>query len=60
MAQIKAKYPQNSDVNVIPDDAIQYDDVIKVLERLKKVQYTGIALASRARDEKKVSIAGVQ
>ena len=60
MSSIKAKYPQNADVSVIPDDGIQYDDVIKVLERLKKVQYTGIALASRARDERKVSIAGVQ
>lgn len=59
MGSIKQKYPQNSDVSVIPDDGIQYDDVIKVLERLKKLQYTGIALASRARDEKKVSIAGV-
>lgn len=60
MGAIKQKYPQNSDVNVIPDDGIQYEDVIKVLERLKKLQYTGIALASRARDEKRVSIAGVQ
>ena len=59
MGAIKQKYPQNADVSVIPDDGIQYDDVIKVLERLKKLQFTGIALASRARDEK-VSIAGVQ
>jgi biopolymer transport protein ExbD len=58
MAGIRAKYPQNSDVSVVPDDAIQYDDVVKVLERLKKAQYTGISLASRARDEK-VSMAGV-
>jgi biopolymer transport protein ExbD len=60
MAQIKTKYPQNSDVSVIPDDGVQYDDVIQVLDRLKKLKYTGIALASRARDEKKISIAGVQ
>lgn len=60
MSQIKQKYPQNSDVSVIPDDGIQYDDVVHVLERLKKLQFTGIALASRARDEKRVSIAGVQ
>jgi biopolymer transport protein ExbD len=59
MDAIHKKYPQNSDVSVIPDDGIQYDDVIKVLERLKKLQFTGIALASRKRDEK-VSIAGVQ
>jgi biopolymer transport protein ExbD len=60
MGEIKTKYPQNSDVSVIPDDAIQYDDVIKVLEVMKKQKYTGIALASRARDEKRVSIGGVQ
>ena len=60
MSQIKQKYPQNQDVSVIPDDGIQYDDVIHVLERLKKLQFTGIALASRARDEKRISIAGVQ
>ena len=60
MSQIKQKYPQNQDVSVIPDDGIQYDDVVKVLERLKKLQFTGIALASRAREEQRVSIAGVQ
>ena len=60
MSQIKTKYPANSDVMVIPDDGIAYDDVVHVLERLKKLQYTGIALASRARDEKRISIAGVQ
>lgn len=60
MSQIKTKYPQNSDVSVIPDDGVQYDDVIQVLDRLKKLKFTGIALASRARDERKISIAGVQ
>ena len=60
MAQIKTKYPQNADVSVIPDDGVQYDDVIQVLDRLKKLKFTGIALASRARDERKISIAGVQ
>ena len=60
MSQIKTKYPQNQDVSVIPDDGIQYEDVVKVLERLKRLQFTGIALASRARDEQRISIAGVQ
>jgi len=60
MSQIRTKYPQNADVSVIPDDGVQYDDVVHVLERLKKLRFTGIALASRAREEKRVSIAGVQ
>ena len=56
MKQIKEKYPQNEDVTVIPDDAISYEDVIHVIERLKRAKYVGIALASRARDEQRVSM----
>lgn len=56
MKQIKDKYPQNEDVIVIPDDEILYEDVIHVIERLKKVRFTGIALANRARDEGRVAM----
>ena len=56
MKQIKEKYPQNEDVTVIPDDNIAYEDVIHVIERLKRAQFVGIALASRARDERRVSM----
>src|SRR5688500_18385551 len=45
MKQIKEKYPQNEDVTVIPDDNIAYEDVIHVIERLKRAAYVGIALA---------------
>lgn len=58
MKQIRERYPQNADVTVVPDDAVLYDDVIHVLERLKRAEYTGIALASRARDEQRVALGG--
>jgi biopolymer transport protein ExbD len=49
MADIKAKYPQNNDVVVIPNDDVAYDDVIHILERLKVAKYPNVALSSRAR-----------
>lgn len=58
MKQIRTRYPQNEDVTVVPDDGVLYDDVIQVLERLKKAEFTGIALASRARDEQRVALGG--
>jgi biopolymer transport protein ExbD len=50
MIQIRQQYPQNSDVLVVPSDEVLYDDVIKVLERLKMAEYRGISLGARARD----------
>ncbi len=49
MAQIRQQYPQNEDVLVVPDDAIAYDDLVNVMERLKMADLTNISLASRAR-----------
>ena len=49
MTQIRNKYKQNSDVLVVPDDEVSYDDVVKVLERLRLSNYTGISLGNRAR-----------
>ena len=49
MEQIKAQFPQNSDVLVVPSDEVQYDDVIHVLERLRVARYTGISLGNRQR-----------
>lgn len=49
MTQIRQKYPQNSDVLVVPADAVNYDNVIKVLERLRMSNFTGVSLGSRAR-----------
>jgi biopolymer transport protein ExbD len=49
MVDIKAKYPQNNDVVVIPNDDVAYDDVIHVLERLKLAKYPNVALGTKAR-----------
>jgi biopolymer transport protein ExbD len=49
MKQIKAQYPQNSDVLVVPADEVSYDDVIHVLERLRLANYRGISLGNRTR-----------
>src|ERR671928_114978 len=49
LAEIRQQYANNSDVLVVPDDAVSYDDVIHVLERAKAARFTGISLGSRAR-----------
>ncbi|HEU4563750.1 MAG TPA: biopolymer transporter ExbD [Gemmatimonadaceae bacterium] len=51
MRQVKAQYPQNSDVLVVPSDEVSYDDVVKVLERLRLVGYRGVSLGTQARGE---------
>jgi biopolymer transport protein ExbD len=50
MRQVRADFPQNNDVLVIPSDNVNYDTVVRVLERLRIVGYGGIALGSRARE----------
>src|SRR5215213_8638905 len=49
MTQIRTKYKQNEDVTVLPSDEIAYDDVIKVLERLRLANFRNISLGNRAR-----------
>jgi len=49
MASIRQKYPQNKDVLVIPADGIAYDDIVHVLERLKRARFSAIALGTRNR-----------
>jgi biopolymer transport protein ExbD len=51
MRGIRRKYPQNADVLVVPSDEVDYDTVVKVLERLRMAQYTGISLGARARGQ---------
>jgi biopolymer transport protein ExbD len=51
MTQIRRKYPQNADVLVVPSDEVDYETVVKVLERLRMAQYTGISLGARARGQ---------
>jgi biopolymer transport protein ExbD len=50
MRQVRADFPQNNDVLVLPGDEVSYDNVVRVLERLRMVGYSGIALGSRARE----------
>lgn len=49
MQQVKRDFPQNSDVLVVPSDEVSYNDVVRVLERLRLAGYTGLSLGSRAR-----------
>jgi biopolymer transport protein ExbD len=50
MRQVRADFPQNNDVLVIPSDEVTYDNVVRVLERLRVVGYSGMSLGSRARE----------
>jgi biopolymer transport protein ExbD len=49
MTSIHEQYPQNNDVLVIPADAVSYDDVVHVLERLKMARFPNVALGTRSR-----------
>jgi biopolymer transport protein ExbD len=49
MTEIRTRYSQNNEVLVVPSDEISYDNVIKVLERLRMARYGSIALGSRSR-----------
>lgn len=49
MTAIRQKYPQNKDVLVVPADGISYDDVVQILDRLKRARYSAIALGTRSR-----------
>ena len=49
MVGIREKYPQNHDVLVIPADGMNYENIVHVLERLKRARFSGIALGTRAR-----------
>lgn len=52
MAAIRAKYPQNKDVLVVPADGLDYNTLVDVLERLKLARYSGISLGTRTREAK--------
>lgn len=51
MREVKARYPQNNDVLVVPSDEVSYDDVVRVLERLRLAGYRGISLGTQARGD---------
>jgi biopolymer transport protein ExbD len=46
---IRRAYPDNQDVLVVPDDAVSYDDIVKVLEQARLATFSNIALGNRAR-----------
>ncbi len=50
MRQVKQQFPQNSDVLVVPGDNVSYENVVRVLERLRLAGYTGLSLGTQARD----------
>jgi biopolymer transport protein ExbD len=52
MTGIRTQYPQNRDVLVIPTDDVNYDNVVRVLERLRMSGYTGLSLGTRARSSR--------
>jgi biopolymer transport protein ExbD len=60
LAEIHQQDTNSSDVLVVPDDAVSYDDVIHVLERAKAARFTGISLGSRARATTATSAGEVQ
>jgi biopolymer transport protein ExbD len=49
LVSVRRSYPDNKDVLVVPDDAVSYDDVVKVLEQARIANFTNIALGNRAR-----------
>jgi biopolymer transport protein ExbD len=49
MKQIRETYPQNRDVTIVPNDDVNYERVIQVLERLRLAGFTGLSLSNRAR-----------
>jgi biopolymer transport protein ExbD len=49
LTQIRRSFPDNQDVLVVPDDAVSYDDVVKVLEQARLATFSNIALGNRAR-----------
>ncbi len=46
---IRRAFPDNQDILVVPDDAVSYDDVVKVLEQARLATFSNIALGNRAR-----------
>ncbi|GAC1659783.1 MAG: hypothetical protein NVS4B13_05710 [Candidatus Elarobacter sp.] len=51
LTQIKQQYPTNNKVSIVPDDNVQYDDIVHVLERVKSAQLNEISLGSAVRGQ---------
>ena len=51
LKEIRARYSQNRDLLVVPNDEVSYDNVVKVLEQARMANFVNISLASRARGD---------
>jgi biopolymer transport protein ExbD len=60
MKQVRTDFPQNRDVTVVPNDDVNYERVVQVLERLKLAGFTGISLSNRARQVANAAAAGAR
>jgi len=49
MERLRAEFPDNRDVLVVPADGISYDAIVRILERLKRARFSAIALGTRSR-----------
>jgi biopolymer transport protein ExbD len=49
LKEIKAQFPDNDAAMVVPDDDVAYDDIVHVLERVKRANLPKISLTSAAR-----------
>jgi biopolymer transport protein ExbD len=49
LAQVRREYPNNGDVLVVPNDEVQYDRLIKVMEAARYARFDSISLGSQAR-----------
>ncbi len=58
LTNVKRQYPDNNDINVVPDDGVAYDDIVHVLERAKMANFKNISLGSAARATQVASAGG--
>jgi biopolymer transport protein ExbD len=58
LASIKQQFPDNDAVMVVPDDDVAYDDIVHVLERVKRANLPKISLTSAARSMQTASTSG--
>jgi biopolymer transport protein ExbD len=58
LVSIKQQFPDNDAVMVVPDDDVAYDDIVHVLERVKRANLPKISLTSAARSMQTASATG--
>ncbi|HVE78639.1 MAG TPA: biopolymer transporter ExbD [Gemmatimonadaceae bacterium] len=49
LTQVHSEYPDNGDILVVPNDEVQYDRLIKVMEAARLARFDSISLGSQAR-----------